>query len=358
MARHPYIAVEGVIGVGKTTLALRLQPAFGGEVVLEEFDENPFLSDFYADRERHGFQTQIFFLLSRYRQQTTRLPAALRRGAAIADYTFAKDSLFAHLNLKGAELSMYERVYAALGANIRRPDLLVYLRADTDVLMARIAARDRSYERDMDRGYIEHLRQGYEQFLSSYAESPILIIDTNQLNIVQNPDDLASVIERVRSAIHFGTYQAPLPGVNGGGAAGREAGAIVKELAEGLHTLSDFQQFHVSLDAEKGFDPDPFLNYIGLAEEMGELARALKVTWLRQAQLRDQGHSVDQAQTDSLNENRERIQDELADCLAFLLKLSNYAGIDLEEAYLQKMEINAQRQWENGKAIEKLEGRS
>ncbi len=352
MARHPYIAIEGVIGVGKTTLVRLLQPEFGGEAVLEEFDENPFLSDFYADRERYAFQTQIFFLLSRYRQQTTGLPAALRKGAVLADYTFAKDSLFAHLNLNGAELAMYERVYAALGANIRRPDLLVYLRADTDVLMARIAARDRPYERNMDRGYIDHLRQGYEQFLTTYTEAPLLVIDTNHLNVVQNPADFASVLERVRSAIQYGTYQTPLPGVNGGGSM-REAQVIVKELGEGLHTLSDFQHFHLSLDAEKGFDPDPFLNFIGLAEELGELAHALKLTWLKQARLREQGKSVDQAQADALNEHREHIQDELADCLAFLLKLSNYAGIDLEEAYLQKMQVNAQRRWENGEAVEK-----
>lgn len=354
MARHPYIAIEGVIGVGKTTLVRLLQPAFGGEVVLEEFDENPFLSDFYADRERYGFQTQIFFLLSRYRQQTTRLPAALRHGSVISDYTFAKDSLFAHLNLKGDELAVYERVYAALGANIRRPDLLVYLRADTDVLMARIAARDRPYERNMDREYIEHLRQGYEQFISAYSESPMLMIDTNALNIVQNPDDLNSVIERVRSASHYGTYQTPLPGVNGGASA-REVEVIVKELGEGLHTLSDFQQFHVSLDAEKGFDPDPFLNYIGLTEEMGELASVLKVAWLKQARLIDEGRTIEQAQMDALNEHREHIQDELADCLAFLLKLSNYAGVDLEEAYLHKMEVNARRKWHEGKVVEKSE---
>ena len=357
MARHPYIAIEGVIGVGKTTLVRLLQPAFGGEAALEEFDENPFLSDFYADRERYGFQTQIFFLLSRYRQQTTRLPAALRHGAVLADYTFAKDSLFAHLNLKGAELAVYERVYAALGANIRRPDLLVYLRADTDVLMARIAARDRTYERNMDRDYIDGLRLGYEQFLSTYNESPLLVVDTNQLNLVQNADDLASVTNQVKSSLKQGSYQAALPGVNGDGTA-LATEQMVKQLGEGLHTLADFQDFHQTLDAEKGFDPDPFLNFIGLSEEMGELARILKQTWLRQADLHDEGSSLGDAQTTALNENRERIQNELADCLAFLLKLSNYAGIDLEEAYLQKMEVNARRKWENGRAVEKTNGSS
>jgi deoxyadenosine/deoxycytidine kinase/NTP pyrophosphatase (non-canonical NTP hydrolase) len=352
MARHPYVAVEGAIGVGKTTLVRLLQPEMGGNIVLEEFEENPFLSDFYADRERYGFQTQLFFLLSRYRQQTSTLPAALRRGPILADYTFAKDSLFAHLNLRGDELAMYERVYAALGEQVRRPDLVVYLRADLDVLMARIAARDRPYERNMDRDYIEGLRQGYEQFMGAYDESPVLIIETNNLNIVQNAADLASVVERIKSSLRYGTYQAPLPGVER--ATMREPAVILKELEGGLHTLSDFQQFHVSLDAEKGFDPDPFLNFIGLSEELGELARGLKQMWLRQGRLRDAGAEIIQAQSRALDEHRERIQEELADCLAYLLKLSNYAGIDLEDAYLHKMAVNAQRRWEDGRALKEI----
>jgi deoxyadenosine/deoxycytidine kinase/NTP pyrophosphatase (non-canonical NTP hydrolase) len=349
MTRHPYVAVEGVIGVGKTTLVRLLQPELGGEIVLEEFEENPFLSDFYGDRQRYGFQTQIFFLLSRYRQQTSILPTTLRRSAVLADYTFAKDNLFAHLNLKGDELAMYERVYAALGEQVRRPDLVIYLRADLDVLMARIAARDRPYERNMDRDYIDHLRQGYEQFMAAYDESPVVVIDTNALNIVQNPADLISVVERIKSSLQFGTYQAQLPGVDG--APVREPTVILKELEGGLHTLSDFQQFHVSLDAEKGFDPDPFLNFIGLSEELGELARALKRMWLRQTRLHQEGTEAERAQARALDEHREKIQEELADCLAFLLKLSNYAGVDLEEAYLHKMSVNAQRHWEDGSAL-------
>lgn len=349
MPRHPYVAVEGVIGVGKTTLVRLLQPELSSTVVLEEFEENPFLSDFYADRERYAFQTQIFFLLSRYRQHTSIMPAALRRGPIIADYTFAKDSLFAHLNLKGDELAVYERVYAALGEQVRRPDLLVYLRADLDVLMARIAARDRPYERNMDREYIEGLRLGYEQFMSTYDESPVLIIDTNYLNVIQNPADLASVVERIRSSLRYGTYQTQLPGVEGSPV--REPEVILKELETGLHTLSDFQQFHVSLDAEKKFDPDLFLNYIFLSEEMGELAHVLKQVWRRQGQLRDTGASAPEAQMRALNEHHEKIQEELADCLAFLLKLSNYAGIDLEEAYLHKMAVNTQRRWTDGSPI-------
>lgn len=353
MARHPYIAIEGVIGVGKTTLARLLQPELGGQVLLEEFEENPFLSDFYADRARYAFQTQIFFLLSRYRQQTSTVPAALLKGPVISDYTFAKDSLFAHLNLKGDELAMYERVYAALGEKIRRPDLLVFLRANLDVLMGRIAARDRPYERNMDPGYIEQLRLAYEDFVANYDEGPVLIIDTNNLNIVHNPDDLALVVERIKSSLQYGTYQAQLPGVEA--APAEKPQDILHELESRPHGLSEFQQFHISLDAEKGFDPDPFLNFIGLGEEVGELAHVLKVMWLKQNRLRQSGLSAEEARRQVLDENRPYIQDELADCLAFLLKLSNYAGIDLEKAYLEKMTINAQRRWQDGQVVKEEE---
>jgi deoxyguanosine kinase len=349
MARQPYIAIEGVIGVGKTTLARLLAPDFGGEVLLEEFEENPFLSDFYADRNRYAFQTQIFFLLSRYRQQLSKIPAALRRGPVVSDYTFAKDSLFAHLTLRSDELAMYERVYAALGEKIRKPDLLVYLRADLDVLMERIAQRDRPYERNMDRNYIDGLRQAYERFITEYEEGPLLVIETNHLNIIHNPDDRTSVLERIKSALAYGTYQHQLPVLSDEEM--REPRVILQELESGPHSLTDFQNFHLSLDAEKGFDPDPFLNFIGLSEEVGELATSLKMLWLHQTRQQKLGLSEEQAHQAALREHRAAIQDELADCLAYLLKLSNYAGIDLEAAYLNKMQINAQRQWEDGRIV-------
>src|SRR5512147_2911397 len=153
-----YVAIEGVIGVGKTTLARLLQPAFNAEIILEVFEENPFLSSFYGDRERYAFQTQIFFLLSRYHQQHQGIPQATASGAnLISDYTFEKDALFARINLKGDELEMYYRVHEALAEKIKHPDLIVYLRADTQMLMQRIAQRDRPYERNMERDYIHKL---------------------------------------------------------------------------------------------------------------------------------------------------------------------------------------------------------
>ena len=208
-----YIAIEGVIGVGKTTLARLLQPAFGADLLLEVFEENPFLSDFYADRARYAFQTQIFFLLSRYHQQRRAVPAILDAGKSlISDYTFDKDSLFARINLAGDELEMYDRVHEALAEKIALPDLLVYLRAGTDVLMARIASRDRSYERNMERGYIDQLNLTYEDFFSKpYDDTPVLTIDTDPLDFVRHPEHLKLIENRIRLALNLPPYQAALP---------------------------------------------------------------------------------------------------------------------------------------------------
>ena len=208
-----YIAIEGVIGVGKTTLARLLQPAFEADLLLEVFEENPFLSDFYSDRERYAFQTQIFFLLSRYHQQRRGVKTILEAGKSLlSDYTFAKDSLFARINLKGDELEMYKRVHQALAEKISMPDLLVYLSADTDVLMQRIALRDRSYERNIERSYIEELNRAYEEFFSKpYDDTPVLTIDSNPLDFVRFPEHLALIENRIRKALNLSPYQAELP---------------------------------------------------------------------------------------------------------------------------------------------------
>lgn len=208
-----YVAIEGVIGVGKTTLARLLQPAFDAEILLEVFEENPFLSDFYADRARYAFQTQIFFLLSRYHQQRRGVTEMTKAGKnLISDYTFGKDALFARINLQGDELDMYHRVHEALAEKIPHPDLLVYLRADTDTLMQRIAQRDRSYERNMERGYIDELNRAYDDFFARpYDRTPILVIDTNHINIVQNPEDLRMIENKIREALGVAPFQPSLP---------------------------------------------------------------------------------------------------------------------------------------------------
>ncbi|MFM8874723.1 MAG: deoxynucleoside kinase [Anaerolineae bacterium] len=208
-----YIAIEGVIGVGKTTLARLLQPAFDAEVLLEVFEENPFLSDFYSDRARYAFQTQIFFLLSRYHQQNNNVPNILANGKSlISDYTFAKDALFAGINLKGDELNMYHKVHDALGEKIPKPNLLVYLQATTDTLMSRIAFRDRPYERQMERAYIDELNVAYDEFFSKpFDHTPILKIDTNDLNIIQNAEHIKLIENRIHEALGLSPYQPALP---------------------------------------------------------------------------------------------------------------------------------------------------
>jgi deoxyguanosine kinase len=208
-----YIAIEGVIGVGKTTLARLLAPVFDADLLLEVFEENPFLSDFYSDRQRYAFQTQMFFLLSRYHQQRRGVTAILEAGKSLlSDYTFAKDSLFARINLRGDELDMYCRVHEALAEKIPMPDLLVYLRADTNILMQRIALRDRSYERNMEQNYIEELNRAYEEFFSQpYDGTPVLTIDTNPLDFVHYPEHLSLIENRIRETLNLSPYQAELP---------------------------------------------------------------------------------------------------------------------------------------------------
>lgn len=208
-----YLAIEGVIGVGKTTLARLLQPAFQANLLLEVFEENPFLSNFYGDRVRYAFQTQIFFLLSRYHQQHQGIPKAVAGGAnLISDYTFEKDSLFACINLQGDELDMYYRVHEALAEKIQTPDLVLYLRAETKTLMQRITQRDRPYERDMDQGYIEQVNQAYDEFfLTPAREKTVLVIDSNHLDYVHFEEDLRWIENRIRQTLLLPPFQPELP---------------------------------------------------------------------------------------------------------------------------------------------------
>ncbi|MDK2980287.1 MAG: hypothetical protein PWQ55_634 [Chloroflexota bacterium] len=208
-----YVAIEGVIGVGKTSLARLLQPAFEANLLLEVFEENPFLSNFYQDRGRYAFQTQMFFLLSRYHQQRRNVPEMLTSGKPLlSDYTFDKDALFARTNLEGDELDMYYKLHSALAEKIPPPDLTVYLRASTDTLMHRITLRDRAFERSMERDYIGMLNVAYDEcFLQPEDNRPVLIIDSNELDFVKNEEDLKWIENRIRQRLHLPPFQPELP---------------------------------------------------------------------------------------------------------------------------------------------------
>ncbi|KAF0111260.1 MAG: putative deoxynucleoside kinase [Chloroflexi bacterium] len=208
-----YFAIEGVIGVGKTTLARLLQPSFKAELVLEVFEENPFLSNFYSDRARYAFQTQIFFLLSRYHQQRRNINERLEKAqAVISDYTFEKDALFARINLAGDELDMYYNVQEALAEKVTPPNLVVYLRATTETLMRRIAQRDRPYERSMERDYIDLLNQSYDDYYQdSSHNSQVLIIESDGFDFVGRTEDLELIKSQIHDALQTAPFQPLLP---------------------------------------------------------------------------------------------------------------------------------------------------
>tara|TARA_X000001036_G_scaffold261935_1_gene243484 strand:- start:8289 stop:8930 length:642 start_codon:yes stop_codon:yes gene_type:complete len=196
-----YIAIEGPIGVGKTSLAQLLSKELGARLVLEDFEDNPFLPDFYNDPERFGFQTQLFFLLQRYRQQQDLRQVDLFQKLLITDYMFVKDRLFASLNLDDKEMHLYDTVASLLERNIIRPDLVIYLQADTDILMKNIEKRGRNMERNVTWEYIDALNQVYTEYFFRYQDTPLVIINTNNIDFVENKSDLKEVIDYIREPV-------------------------------------------------------------------------------------------------------------------------------------------------------------
>jgi len=196
-----YIAIEGPIGVGKTSLAQLLSKELGARLVLEDFEDNPFLPDFYNDPERFGFQTQLFFLLQRYRQQQDLRQVDLFQKLLITDYMFVKDRLFASLNLDDKEMHLYDTVASLLERNIIKPDLVIYLQADTDILMKNIEKRGRNMERNITWEYIDALNQVYTEYFFRYQDTPLVIINTNNIDFVENENDLKEVIDYIRQPV-------------------------------------------------------------------------------------------------------------------------------------------------------------
>ena len=200
-----YIVIEGVIGAGKTSLAKLLARRFNAQLVLEEFEENPFLDRFYANRKRWAFHTQLSFLASRFRQQKAMFDRDLFHNVTISDYMFEKDRLFAHQNLDGDELQLYETLFWQMNHGVPRPDLIVYLQSNTDRLMKNISERNRSYEKQINRSYIEELNNAYNDHFFHFDRCPLLIINAVHIDFVNNPEDLEELVVQIASTRHPGT---------------------------------------------------------------------------------------------------------------------------------------------------------
>jgi deoxyguanosine kinase len=210
---YRYIVVEGPIGVGKTSLCNLVAERFNARRVLEVWEENPFLSNFYSDRQKYAFQTQLFFLLSRFKQQQDLFQQDLFSSVTVSDYLFAKDRIFACLTLDTHELALYDRVFEALGPRVTKPDLVIYLQANLDVLLHRIKKRGREFERKFDAGYLEELVHAYNEFFSRYTETPLLVVNTSDIDFVNSEADREGLMSAVLNARQGGTHHyAPQPG--------------------------------------------------------------------------------------------------------------------------------------------------
>lgn len=204
-----YLAIDGPIGVGKTTLVEMLTRRFEGVKVLEDA-ENPFLDKFYKDRPGAAFQTQLYYLLSRFKQQQEIIQRELFQRLVVADYPFEKDRIFAYLNLSDDELLIYDKLYAMLEAQVPTPDLVLYLVADVDTCMSRINKRQRSYEKKLSADYLVELLDAYNHYYHHYQHSPLLVVDTRHLNFPDRPEDFEELLNQLREPIKGTHYYQPL----------------------------------------------------------------------------------------------------------------------------------------------------
>lgn len=208
---HRYIVVEGPIGVGKSSLTNIVAERFQARRVMEVVEENPFLASFYGDRAKYAFQTQMFFLLSRFKQQQELFQQDLFSAVTVSDYLFAKDRIFANLTLQADELALYERVFEALQPRVTKPDLVIYLQARMDVLLARIKKRGREFERKFDPDYLDGLCKAYNDFFFHYTDTPLLVVNTSDIDFVNNPADLEDLLSVIRQTRKGTVHYQPLP---------------------------------------------------------------------------------------------------------------------------------------------------
>ncbi len=205
-----HIAIEGVIGAGKTSLTLKLAKLLKAKAVLEKFEENPFLEKFYDDMEHYAFQTQMFFLLSRYRQQQELTQLDLFEQMIVSDYMFEKDKIFAYLNLQDDELRLYETLVGLLEKTVPKPDLAVYLQCNVEHLMANIKKRGRKIERSMSSEYIQSLNEAYNYFFFRYKSSPLLIVNADQIDFVNNEKDFEQLANEILKPRKVAEYYSPI----------------------------------------------------------------------------------------------------------------------------------------------------
>ncbi|MEW6703107.1 MAG: deoxynucleoside kinase [Bacteroidota bacterium] len=212
MAELRYIAIEGVIGAGKSSLAQKLSDKLNANLILEEFEENPFLEKFYDDRKRFAFQTQMFFLINRYKQQQQLNQQELFSKYVVSDYIFEKDRIFAYLNLSGEELKLYETIFPLLERDIPKPDLVIFLQSSYDRLMTNIRIRGRKFERNLTRAYLTELSEAYNNFFFKYSNTPLLIVNTTDIDFVNVDEDFDELYSQIfRDDRGFIEYFNPKP---------------------------------------------------------------------------------------------------------------------------------------------------
>ncbi len=196
-----YIAIEGCIGVGKTTLCKSLASRLGGRTLLEQVEENPFLADFYKDASSMAFKTQLFFLLSRYKQQQMLVQRDLFSEVVVSDYIMFKDRIFAELTLESKEMALYDQLFSTLCQQVHLPEIIIYLRAPLDVLCARREKRGRVFEKSIESNYLANLMGAYDRFFANFSECPVLIVETEELNFPQKKEDVTYVIDAMAYSI-------------------------------------------------------------------------------------------------------------------------------------------------------------
>ncbi len=209
MSQNRLIVIEGPIGVGKTSLAHLLAHELKADLILEKVEENPFLPHFYQDPEKWAFQTQLFFLLSRFRQLEDLVQQSLFSETTLTDYFFPKDRIFAYMNLREEELVLYEQVYQLLNPTVPKPDLVVFLQAHTDALLDRIVGRGRPYEKEIRPEYLRNLNEAYNRFFFHYDESPLLVVQTSDIDFVHNQADLADLLIQIKQVKKGREYYHP-----------------------------------------------------------------------------------------------------------------------------------------------------